>query len=217
LGAYQQAREHIQVSMEIGRQQRNKVQEAYVLFRYARVLERLGQREEAERAYRPAITALKKLKFNAELKQALLDWGDFLLRTGRLAEAEITFDEALTINRDVDYLRLTTQAKVAQVYLAQGKSQAALALADEVWRAIEPTGGSGLSLPIHTMVECHSIFQACGDERAEAALQMAAEVMERTAVGIEDLEMRASFLNNVPVNQRLRAALAEKSSMKREM
>ena len=210
LGAYQQAREHIQVSMEIGRQQRNKVQEAYVLFRYARVLERLGQREEAERAYRPAITALKKLKFNAELKQALLDWGDFLLRTGRLAEAEITFDEALTINRDVDYLRLTTQAKVAQVYLAQGKSQAALVLADEVWRAIEPTGGNGLSFPIHTMVECHSIFQACGDERAEAALQMAAEVMERTAVGIEDVEMRASFLNNVPVNQRLRAALAEK-------
>jgi hypothetical protein len=124
-----------------------------------------------------------------------------------VAEAEISFNEALIINRDVDYLRLTTQAKLAQVYLAQGKSAAALALADEVWQAVEPTGGSGLPFPIHTMVECYTVFQACGDERAGDALHTAAAVMERTAVDIDDPEMRASFLNNVPVNRQLQAAL----------
>lgn len=209
LGAYRRAREHNLISLEITRHLGNKVQEAYVLFRYARVLERLSQTEEAERAYRPAIATLKQLKFNAELKQALLDWGDFLLRTGRLAEAEIIFDEALTINREVDYLRVTTQAKLAQVYLARNKAPAALALADEVWQAVEPTGGQGLPFPIHTMVECYTVFRACGDERAGAALQMAAAVMARTAVEIEDPEMRASFLNNVPVNRQVQAALAE--------
>jgi predicted ATPase/DNA-binding SARP family transcriptional activator/Tfp pilus assembly protein PilF len=207
LGAYRQAKEHNLISLEITRQMGNKVQEAYVLFRYARVLERFGQTEEAERTYRPAIATLKQLHFTAELKQALLDWGDFLLRTGRLAEAEINFNEALIINRNVDYLRLTTQAKLAQVYLAQGKSAAALALADEVWQAVEPTGGSGLPFPIHTMVECYTVFQACGDGRAGDALHMAAAVMERTAVAIDDPEMRASFLNNVPVNRQLQAAI----------
>jgi hypothetical protein len=59
------------------------------------------------------------------------------------------------------------------------------------------------------MVECYTVFQACGDERAGAALQMAAAVMKRTAVEIEDPEMRASFLNNVPVNRQVQAALAE--------
>ncbi len=207
LGAYQQAKEHIQVSLEIARQLDNKVQEAFVLSHYARVLQELGQMAEAEKAYRPAIAALKRLKFNAELKLALLDWGDFLLQMGRVAEAEINFNEALIINRDVDYLRLTTQAKLAQVYLAQGKSAAALALADEVWQAVEPTGGSGLPFPIHTMVECYKVFQACGDERAGDALHMAAAVMERTAVSIDDPEMRASFLNHVPVNRQLQVAL----------
>jgi tetratricopeptide (TPR) repeat protein len=207
LGAYRQAREHNLISLEITRHLGNKVQEAYVLFRYARILERLGQMEEAERTYRPAINSLKRLKFTAELKQALLDWGDFLLQMGRVAEAEISFNEALIINRDVDYLRLTTQAKLAQVYLAQSKSAAALALADEVWRAIEPTGGSGLPCPIQTMVECYTVFQACGDERAGDTLRMAAAVMERTAVDIDDPEMRASFLNNVPVNRQLQAAI----------
>ncbi len=51
--------------------------------------------------------------------------------------------------------------------------------------------------------------EACGDERAGAALHMAAVVMKRTAVAIEDPEMRASFLNNVPVNRQLQAALAK--------
>jgi hypothetical protein len=36
---------------------------------------------------------------------------------------------------------------------------------------------------------------------------MAAAVMERTAVAITDPEMRASFLNNVPVNRQLQAAI----------
>jgi predicted ATPase/DNA-binding SARP family transcriptional activator len=208
LGTYEQAREHVLISLEITRQLGNKVQEAYVLFRYARILERLGQMEEAERTYRPAIISLKHLHFTAELKQALLDWGDFLLRTGRLAEAEINFNEALIINRNVDYLRLTTQAKLAQVYLAQNKAPAALALADEVWQAVEPTGGRGLPFPIHTLVECYTVFQAHGgDGRAGDALHLAAAVMKRTAVAIEDPKMRASFLNNVPVNQQLQTAL----------
>jgi serine/threonine protein kinase len=41
---------------------------------------------------------------------------------------------------------------------------------------------------------------------------MAAAVMERTAVAIDDPEMRASFLNNVPVNQQLQAALQQVSA-----
>ena len=210
LGAYEQAREHTLISLEIVQQQANKVQEAFVLFRYARILEQLAETEEAERVYRASITDLKKMKFHAELKLALLNWGDFLLHTGRASEATIYFHEALILNGDVDHLRLTTQAKLAQAYLAQSKSLAALALVHEVWAAVESTGGQGLPYPVHTMVECHTVFHACRDERAGAALQMAAEMMERTAASIEDPEIRVSFLNNVPVNREVQVALAGK-------
>jgi tetratricopeptide (TPR) repeat protein len=213
LGAYEQAREHTRKSLEISRQQGNKVNEANTLSLYAAILDRLGQTEEAEKLYRAAIAAQKALKLNFSLRFSLLDWGIFQLRQGWLTEAEITLDEAITLNNDLHHLKLTAQAKLATVYLAQGKSQAALALADKVWQAIEPTGGKGLPFPINTMHECYSIFQACDDGRAGAASQMAADVLKRTVAEIEDPEeMRATFLNNVPVNRQLRLALFPESS-----
>jgi tetratricopeptide (TPR) repeat protein len=183
------------------------VNEINTLSVYATILARLGQTEKAEKQYQAAIAAQKALKLNSFLSFSLLDWGDFQLRTARLAGAELTFDEAITLNSDLHHLKLTAQTKLATVYLAQGKSQAALALADKVWQAIEPTGGKGLPLPVNTMYECYSIFKAGDDVRAEAALQMAADVLKRTAAEIEDPEMRTSFLNNVSVNRRLRAIL----------
>jgi predicted ATPase/DNA-binding SARP family transcriptional activator len=207
LGAYLPAHDHARKSLALSRQQNDKVNEANTLTIYATCLEKLGRTEEAEKQYRTAITAQKALNISFALRFALLDWGDFLMRNGRSAEAEMTFTEALTINQDLEHLRLTTQAKLATAYLAQSKPGAALALADEVWPAVEPTGGSGLPFPIHTMVECYTVFQACGDGRAGDALRMAAAVMERTAVAITDPEMRASFLNNVAVNRQLQAAI----------
>jgi hypothetical protein len=64
---------------------------------------------------------------------------------------------------------------------------------------------------LNTMVECSCIFEACDDDRAEAALQLAADVLKRTAAGIDDPEMRATFLNNVPVNRQLQAALSRQT------
>lgn len=209
LGAFAAAKEHALQSLALSRQQNDKVNEANTLTIYAICLERLGQTAEAEKQYRAAITAQKALHLSFALRFALLDWGDFLMRNGRSLEAAVTFAEALAINQDLEHLRLTTQAKLATAYLAQGKPDAALALADEVWPAVEPTSGRGLPFPIHTMVECHTVFQACGDERAGDALHMAATVMERTAVAIDDPEMRVSFLNNVPVNRQLQAALQQ--------
>ncbi|VAW39686.1 hypothetical protein MNBD_CHLOROFLEXI01-1856 [hydrothermal vent metagenome] len=212
LGAYEQAKVHTVKSLEISRRQGNKVGEANTLSLYAAILDRLGQIEEAETQYRVAIAAQKALKLNFSLRFSLLDWGTFQLQKGRLAEAEITFDEAIALNDNLDYLRLTSQAKQALVYLAQGqREKEALTLADMVWQEIEPNGGASLPFPIHTMYESYSVFRACGDDQAEAALQMAADVLKRTAAEIEDPEMRTSFLNNVPVNRQLRVALHEES------
>ncbi|MCB0168422.1 MAG: tetratricopeptide repeat protein, partial [Anaerolineae bacterium] len=206
LGAYEQAREHTLKSLDFYRQQGYKTYEANTLSLYALILDRLDQTEPAEKQYRASIAAQKALKVNFSLRFSLLYWGDFQLRVGRLTEAELTLDEAKALNDDVPHMRLTTQAKQAKVYLAQGKREAALALADAVWREIEPTGGAGLPLPLNTLDECCSVFQACEDSRAKVVLQLAANVLKRTATKIDDPEMRASFLNNVPVNRQLQAA-----------
>lgn len=208
LGAYEQAREHTLKSLEFYRQQGYKAYEANTLSLYALVMDRLGQTEAAEKLYRASIALQKALKVNFSLRYSLLYWGDFQLRAGRLAEAELTLDEVIALNEDLPHMRLTLQAKQAKVYLAQGQHEAALALAEAVWGEIEPTGGSGLPLPLNTLEECCSVFQACNDDRAKAVLQLATNVLKRTATAIDDPDMRASFLNNVPVNRRLQAALS---------
>lgn len=204
LGAYPQAETHALKSLEISREQGNKVNEINTLSGYAAILNGLEKTQEAETQFRKAIAEQKARNMAWSLRYSLLDWGEFLFHAGRLTEAEITFNEALTINRDTDHLCMTSQTKLAMVHLAQGKPQQALTLVEEVWATIEPTRGEGLPFPIKTMFECHTIFQACGDPRATEALNIAAEVLKRTATGIDDPEMRASFLNNIPVNRKVR-------------
>jgi tetratricopeptide (TPR) repeat protein len=212
LGAYEQAKEHTRKSLEISRQQSRKMNEANTLSLYAQIMDRLGQTKAAEKQYRTAIATQKALKVSFSLRFSLIDWGTFQYQQGWLNEAELTFEEAVALNGDTPHLRLTTQAKQALVYLAQGKREESLALADKVWRAIEPSAGKGLPFPINTTYECYSIFQAGDDNRAKAALQMAADILKHTAAEIDDPEMRTSFLNNVPVNRQLRAALQQNSA-----
>ena len=208
LGVYDRAMKHARFSLQLSRQHASdKFGEARALARCALIEDRRGQTEEAEKSYRTVITALRKLKRNMELSLTLLDWGDFLLRAGRLAEAESSFDEALTLYQDMEHLRITSQAKLALVYLAQGEARQALALVDEIWQAIAARRGRGLPFPIDTLFACFTIFQACGDARATESLNQAEEVLKRTVAEIEDQEIREAFLNKVPVNRLLRTAL----------
>jgi len=212
LGAYAQAKDHFEKGLEIYRRQGNKGSEANTLSPYATALKGLGQTDAAENYYRLAIAMQKELQLNFCLRFSLLDWGAFQLEQGWLMEAELTLDEALELNNDIDHIRVTTQAQLATIYLAQGnRMDEAFALVDIVWQAIAPNEGKGLPFPIKTMYECYLVFKVCGDERAATALQMAADVMKRTAVEIEDPQMRTSFLNDVPVNKIIFQMLEENS------
>ncbi|MCA9989163.1 MAG: tetratricopeptide repeat protein, partial [Anaerolineales bacterium] len=161
LGAYELAQEHILTSLDIARQQAVKLDESNSLSQYALILGRLNQSEAAEKLFRATIPTLRSLKLNFSLRFALLDWGSFLLATGRSTEAKANFSEALALNQNLDHLRLTSQAKLAQACLALDDSAEALQLADVVWRAIEPNRGQGLPFPIDTMFACYTVFQAC--------------------------------------------------------
>jgi tetratricopeptide (TPR) repeat protein len=208
LGAYEQASDQSAKSLEMSQRQGLKVEEINTRSLRALIMDRLGQTQEADRQHQVAVAAQKALKLNFILRYSLIEWGDFQLRNRRLAEAEITFDEAIKLSNGLPHLLLTAQVKQAKVYLAQNKPEKALALIQEAWPQLEANHGASLPFPLNTMYECYSIFQATGDGRAEAVLAMAAEVLKRTASEIDDPEMRATFLNNVPVNKQLRETLS---------
>lgn len=66
-----------------------------------------------------------------------------------------------------------------------------------------------MPFPLNTLYECYLVFQARDDDRAKVALKIALSVLKRTASEIDDPELRALFLNNVPVNKQLEDALSE--------
>jgi predicted ATPase/DNA-binding SARP family transcriptional activator len=207
LGAYGQAEAEASRSLALSREQNHEVNVANTQAVYAASLDGLGRTEEAETVYRAAIAAQKTLGMGWSLSYSLLDWGDFQLRAGRPLEAGLSYEEALAFNHGREHLRLTTQAKQAQVLLAQDKPQEALALAGAIWAALAPGQGRGLPFPVETLFECYTVFQSCADERATAVLQLATDVLRRTAAGIDDPQMRAAFLNSVRANRLLQAAL----------
>jgi tetratricopeptide (TPR) repeat protein len=210
LGAYAQAKEHFDKGLAFYRRQGNKGSEANTLSPYATALNGLGQTAAAENYYRLAIGMQKELQLIYSLRFSLIDWGAFQQEQGWLTEAELTLNEAIQLNKELDHLRVTTETQLATIYLVRGnRRDEAFSLVDRAWQAIAPNEGEGLPFPIKTMFECYLVFTACADERASDALQMAAGVMKRTAVEIEDTEMRTSFLENVPINKTILQLIAE--------
>jgi len=209
LGAYEKADTHAIRSLEMSQQQGLKVDVINTGSLRALIMDRLGQTQEANRQYQMTIADQKALKLNFVLRFSLLEWGDFQLRNKRLVEAEITFDEVIKVNDDLPHMLLTAQVKQAMVYLAQNKYDKAQSFVQKAWSQLESNHGAGLPFPLNTLYECYLIFQARDDDRAKVALKIALSVLKRTASEIDDPELRALFLNNVPVNKQLQEAVAK--------
>ncbi len=207
LGAYDVARSHLLQTLELAQAQGDELMIALGSWTYANVLIGLGDEHAAIDYFQRAIELLQTLNKSYFLGDALVGWGSLQRRIGRFAAAEITFKEAIALEKDEEHMRLTALMKLAELYLAQGRMAESVALADEVWTSSAPTGGRDLPSPIETLFLCHRVFAQAGDARADDALALAAAMLEHTAVEISDPEMREIFLSHELVNRALRATL----------
>lgn len=128
-------------------------------------------------------------------------YGLMLLRLGRLDEAEREMRNAVVVSSELPSLRVTAEAGLARVLVAQGKADEALALARRAHAPPEPNVVP--ELPMALTVALLEALVATGnhDEARTLAGDAAAGVVRR-AQNLRAAAYRESMLERVPENAR---------------
>lgn len=158
------------------------------------------------------ITALRYLDQTANLCQVAgdqrslayaLHWsGQVLLARGELTNAADCYAQAADIRllHHQPHLACQSQAGLARVRLAQGRPEQALALIDPVVAQLDQLRRQDVEDPCMLWLNCYLVLRANNDSRAGAVLDEAHAIVQERATRISDLEMRRSFLHNIPVH-----------------
>jgi tetratricopeptide (TPR) repeat protein len=126
-----------------------------------------------------------------------------------LAVAEEHYARALAIRRQIGQptLAIDSLAGLARVALAQGRSDAALHRADEALEWIAEHGPAGIGDVELVYQSAYTVLKAVGQqERANAVLSAAYELLLEWAAGLPDKTARHSLLEEVWPNREIVAA-----------
>jgi tetratricopeptide (TPR) repeat protein len=130
------------------------------------------------------------------------------LERGQLDVAETAARRAMELLEPMPALRPHPGAILARVLLAQGRRDEALAEAQAAMAALRSSGGIIEGEPVVYLALVEAL-QAHGDRDAAATLLAEAHAhLRRDAEQISDPALRASFLERVPENARIRALAA---------
>ena len=133
--------------------------------------------------------------------------GDVLADLGRLSEAAEAYQAALTkrLSMRQPHLGLEPLAGLARVALRQGRLSESLARLEQVWPGVVRPLPDGLWDPVQVYLTGYATWRAARDPRAEQALRIGAEVLERRAAQFPSDVRRRGFLDNVPSHRALLA------------
>lgn len=136
---------------------------------------------------------------------ALTALGNSLMAFSEWDEAQDAYHRALPIWESLKrpHRAIDTQAGLVKLHVAKGNLIEALTWADEILHYLTAHSIEGIVSPFAAYLACIQILQAIGDSRADVVLAEAKKVLMETAVKIENPSLRASYLENVPVNREL--------------
>jgi hypothetical protein len=138
--------------------------------------------------------------------------GHALLGLGRPTEAADAYKQALNLHREKGQHHLVAEplAGLARVALAQGDRTGALAHVGEILDHMEAHPALlGTWEPLRIYLTCYRVLQASGDPRAGELLDAAYHLLQERAAGIEDDDLRRSFLENVAAHGEIVATWKE--------
>ncbi len=123
----------------------------------------------------------------------------------RWDQAANFYQQALELWREMDLAHFVASslADLARVHLARGDLPQAQANVAEILDNLEPHGLQGTLEPFRIYWVCYQTLQASQDPRAQAVLRSAQSLLQDWASKIDDEELRRSFLENVPVHQKI--------------
>ena len=154
--------------------------------------------------------ALTKSEANDDLlaqAASLTALGNSLVASHEYDEAQSAYQRALFIWESIKltHRAVDTQAGLIRIALAQGDTGKAMHGTEKVLSFLERDSIEGVLSPFAAYLVCIQTLQATNDARAETFLEEAQRVLGETAVLIENLSLRNSYLQNVPAHRALLA------------
>ncbi|MFN8494255.1 MAG: tetratricopeptide repeat protein [Caldilineaceae bacterium] len=186
--------------------------QAYILCNLGQVLREQGQFEEAENAL---VKGLLSVQAQGDVYAEATYYNDLAmvsLHTKRFEDSIQRSNISLEKFRLLNLLLSTTTnlAILASSYLALGNKPKALICSQEALKILDECSGQGLDYPHRDYWMCYQVLQAVGEMvLANHALTSAYHLLMQQAQRISELQMRQSYLENVPFNRSILRAATE--------
>lgn len=167
--------------------------EGAALGRHAECLAGLGRRGEARDTFQQGLARLRERPgYGNVARFVVARWARFLVEEGLLAEAGVVAEELLFAAEAAGSAKLqaTAEAILARADAAAGDVVGALARVEHVLVPAESLS------PVETLLDCHAVLAAAGDERACDVLEAARSAHLLVGGSIGDVKVRRLYLEH---------------------
>ena len=204
-GDFHSARQAFNQALEMFREQGNRQSEAETLAEAGLLSLQLGEIETALETIQVSLSIARAVDAPQNQAVALTYAGHARFAAERIAEAEDSYREALTLRRKMGQLHLVPEplAGLARIALAQANLSEAQRLADEILAVLESRSSDGLTEPLNIYWICYQTLHANHDPRTKAVLEMAYNLLKKRADNLPNQALRNAFLENFWVHQEI--------------
>ncbi len=203
-GDLESAENYLKLSQQITSQAGYLRQAGSVLVNLARVQAMRGEWSEAEATLIESERRARELNIRRDQLTALIYLIEANIHQQKLDRAEAIFVQAqgLADEQTHSWLRLRLKAEEAELRLAQGDLEAALAAIEPLLAILPREVYRHLDGPFVVYSICYQVLRAAGKSRAETVLQEAYECLQAWSHRLNPTK-RQSFLEQVAVNREL--------------
>jgi tetratricopeptide (TPR) repeat protein len=212
LGKYNEAQSCLQHALELSREIGDEAGEAYILANLGLVALDAGKPEEAEPALQAGLN-LAQAQYDQWLSAIIFHY--LSVNNLYLGNHRVTLNyarTALNLRRELDLRpnEADDLAVMAVAHLYATEYEYALDQAKHALAILDECQGEGPEFPQRDYFFCYQVFAANQDvASARHALQAAHQMVMNRAEKITDPALRHSFLENVPINREIVAAMRE--------
>jgi DNA-binding SARP family transcriptional activator/predicted ATPase len=204
-GDFARAQAHYDRSLHIYREIGYRVGESFVLGDLGLLAHYMGSDQQAWDLSRQVIEVAQQVGSFRRQRFGLMVLGHALVGLGDLTEAAKAYEQALTLNRKLDYAHLEAEATagLARVALAQGDLGRATAYVDTILDHLRTSTLDGTEEPARVFLTCFQVLQATHNPQAPAVLDAGCRLLHARATGIVDTARRRMFFENIPTHREL--------------
>ncbi len=206
LGDYTRAGSYCEQNLRVARQAGERENEAVVLANLSSFSERQGDYAAAQTYAQQCLNVARQSGDPSSEAWGQTYAGHAAYGLSQWEAAAQAYQRALEIRRSLDQPDLATEplAGLARLALASGDIANARAHVGAILSYLDGGGSlTGTDEPLRVYLTCYLVLLAAGDPAAARILETAYSLLQDRAVKISDLDMRRTFLENVPYHREI--------------